>query len=148
MMSPLTSALCVLALCALAGCGGAADKAVTTTAATTAAAAAGSCGAGAPVPAGAQGGKNGGTAYAAVPGSPIVSAAGGGTSCDRLLALAKEYAAGHVGRPFFQWLAAHGWTWLNADESSFARAAFDTDTYDVFLGTAPGERSQVAFRAG
>jgi hypothetical protein len=90
------------------------------------------------------GGSYGGKSYQDVQGVPVVSLAGDGTSCKQLLALADAYAH-KKGPKLFAWLDQHHWTWMNYDDKARPYAVFDVNKNNVFIGTRPGQRSQVAF---
>jgi hypothetical protein len=90
------------------------DDHLTRTRTTTVTVAQQTCGDGVKVPAGNKGGRHGGTYYPDVKGGPIVSLAGGRTSCEALLALADAYAT-KEGPALTSWLRKNRWTWMNTD---------------------------------
>jgi hypothetical protein len=123
----------VLTALIVVGCGSSSKKA--------------SCGQTIKTPQSKDAGQYGGTLYIDVEGSPIVSFAGGGTSCAQLQSLAHAYSS-LKGVKLFSWLDAHHWTWMNYDEKAMPYAVFDLNTSDVFIGSRPGQRSQVSFAGG
>jgi hypothetical protein len=125
------------------GCGGSGEGSASDSSATKAA----DCGETSDVLAGEYGGSAGGKAYLDVDGTPVVSRAGRGTYCRQLLALADAYERKH-GTDLLRWLDRHTWIWMNRDAAASKYSTFDLDTNDVFIGTRPGQRSQVAFRTG
>jgi hypothetical protein len=132
----LVSVASTVALLALSGCGGSGEKSASA-----------HCGEVSDVLAGNFGGSAGGKAYLDVEGKPVVSRAGRGTSCEQLLALAEAYAH-EQGDDFLVWLGQHAWIWLNRSAVAGKRSLFDLDQNDVFIGSRPGQRSQVAFHTG
>jgi hypothetical protein len=133
-----------VALLIAAGCGGFGGGSASDSSATKATA---DCGETSDVLAGEDGGSAGGKAYLDVDGTPVVSRAGRGTYCKQLLALADAYERKR-GADLLRWLYQHRWIWMNHDGRASKHSTFDLDKNDVFIGTGPGQRSQVAFRTG
>jgi hypothetical protein len=108
-----------------------------------------SCGAGVKVPPGNKGGRHGATYYPDVKGGPVVSLAGGHTSCEALLALADAYAT-RKGTALTGWLKENNWRWMNTDPESFDYMNFNRNDFEVFFSTAQNgsNESQVAFPRG
>jgi hypothetical protein len=98
---------------------------------------------------GQMGGKYGGTAYTDLDGVPVVSFAGRGVSCVQLKSLAHAYRTlenpSTVNFKFIGWLTRHHWTWMNYDDQARPYSLFNLRKNDVFIGSRPGQRSQIAF---
>jgi hypothetical protein len=96
-----------------------------------------------------KGGRYGGTYYPDVKGGPVVSLAGGVTSCKALLALADAFAS-KKGPPLTSWLRTHEWTWMNTDPEAHDYMKFNGNDFEVFVSTAQNgsNESQVAFPRG
>jgi hypothetical protein len=108
-----------------------------------------SCGAGVKVPPGNKGGRHGGTYYPDVKGGPVVSHAGGVTSCEALLALADAFAT-KTGPALTSWLKQNKWTWMNTDPEAHDYMNFNGNHFEVFFRTAQNasNASQIAFPRG
>jgi len=139
---------------ACSGCGGGGSTTTltqtrTTTVTRTVTAAQPSCGKGVRVPPGNKGGRHGGTYYPDVEGRPVVSLAGGSTSCEALVALADAFAT-KKGPPLTSWLKQNKWTWMNKDPESYDYMNFNRHDFEVFFRTAQNSSnaSQVAFPRG
>ena len=157
MSQPPLGLICVFpaaAVLACSGCGGGGStttvtKTRTTTVTGAVTVAHSSCRNGVKVPPGDRGGRHGGMYYPDVTGGPVVSLAGGRTSCKELLALADAFAT-KKGPPLTSWLKQHNWTWMNTDPEAHDYMNFNGSDFDVFFRMAQNvsNASQVAFARG